>query len=316
MNYLNNISKKVILIPLLLVLFQTAQAQTFDIMSDSSMTLMAFGFVFVIALLVLFVAIYLLQVIKAIAKNDAAERAKAEGREYVPEPSLWEELDRKFFTKAVAIEEEETIQLDHDYDGIHELDNHLPPWWKYLFYITIVFAVVYIGVYHVTDSMPLQQEEYENEMALAEAERLNNQSEDSGPAIDENNVEYSDDPAILTSGKRIFAMNCAPCHKENGEGGIGPNLTDDYWINGGGIKNIFKAVKFGFPDKGMISWQPLLSPQQMNDVSSFVKSIHGTNPANAKAPQGELYVEAESVEGNSVEAVSQLADEKVTQQDK
>lgn len=299
MNNLINIFKKGFAIPFLLLLVTNANAQTTELLDEAWTTLIAFGFVFVIALLVLFVAFYLLLVIKTIVKNDAIKRAEEEGREYVPEPSLWQELDRKLFTKAVAIEEEETIQLDHDYDGIRELDNHLPPWWKYLFYITIVFAVVYIGVYHVTGSMPLQQQEYENEIAMAEAVKLSAMSEDSSPTIDENNVVYSDDDAVLANGKKVFVMNCAPCHKDNGEGGIGPNLTDEYWLNGGSIKDIFKAVKYGFPDKGMISWEPLLSPQQMSDVTSFVKSIHGTNPPNAKGPQGEVYMEEEPTENAS-----------------
>ena len=197
-------------------------------------------------------------------------------------------------TQAVALEDEQSIVLDHDYDGIKELDNHLPPWWKYMFYLSIFFAVGYILIYHVLGTMPLQVQEYENEIALAEAQKASLIADGGGASIDENNVVYSTDEAVLANGAKVYAMNCAPCHKDNGEGGIGPNLTDEYWINeGGSIANIFSAVKYGFPSKGMISWEPLLSPQQMADVASYVKSINGSNPANAKAPQGELYVEAE-----------------------
>lgn len=291
MKRLMNINKKVFLLPILLLIAKTGQAQSVEMDGEALKLLITLGFVFIITLLVLFVAVYLLFVLKTIVKSEAISTAKAEGREYVKEPGLWQQLDRKVFTQAVAIEDEETITLDHDYDGIRELDNHLPPWWKYMFYITIVFAVVYIIVYHVTGTMPLQAQEYENEIAIAEAAKSDAQSKDGGPSIDENSVAYSDAAAVLINGKKVYAMNCAPCHKDNGEGGIGPNLTDDYWLNGGGIKDIFKSVKFGFPDKGMISWEPLLSPQQMSDVSSYIKSIHGTDPANAKGPQGELYVE-------------------------
>jgi len=250
------------------------------------------GFAFVVVLVVLMVAVMMLRVLNTMVRDQAIRRAEEEGAPFVEEESMWEKLDRKVFTQAVAIEKEETITLDHNYDGIRELDNHLPPWWKYMFYLSIVFAIGYMLVYHVLESMPLQEQEYNNELAVAEAHKASLVSTDGEAVIDENNVVYNTDEAILANGKKVYAMNCVACHKENGEGGIGPNLTDDYWINeGGSIANIFSAVKFGFPSKGMIPWESLLSPQQMSDVASYVKSINGSNPPNAKAPQGELYVE-------------------------
>ena len=250
------------------------------------------GFIFIVVLLVLMVAIMMLKVLRIMIRDHEIKKAEEAGAPYIEEASIWEKLDRRFLTQSIAIEEEETIELDHDYDGIKELDNHLPPWWKYMFYMSIVFAVGYILVYHVLGTLPLQEQEYNDEIALANAYKASLVTEGGGAIIDENNVTYSTDEAILTNGKKVYVMNCVPCHKAGGEGGIGPNLTDDYWLNNGGsIKDIFVAVKYGFPDKGMISWEPLLSPQQMNDVASYVKSIIGTNPPNAKAPQGELYVE-------------------------
>jgi len=250
------------------------------------------GFAFVVVIVVLMVAVMMLRVLKTMVRDQAIRRAEEAGEVFVEEAGIWEKLDKKILTQAVPLEDEQSIVLDHDYDGIKELDNHLPPWWKYMFYLTVVFAVVYVSIYHVFDTMPLQAQEYENEMALAEAQKSSLIAEGGGASIDENNVVYSTDEAILANGAKVYTMNCAPCHKANGEGGIGPNLTDEYWVNNGGsINDIFTAVKYGFPSKGMISWEPLLSAQQMSDVSSFVKSINGSNPANAKAAQGELYVE-------------------------
>lgn len=289
-------------ISLVMLLLMVSNSSSFG-QSTSSQTipyefLIVLGFASVVVLLVLMVALMMLRVLNTMVRDQSIRKAEEEGAPYIEEASVWEKLDKKFLTQAVALEEEKSIELDHDYDGIKELDNHLPPWWKYMFYLSIVFAIGYILIYHVLGTMPLQEQEYNDEIALAEAHKASLITESGGPSIDENNVEYSTDEAILANGVKVYAMNCSPCHKDRGEGGIGPNLTDDYWLNNGGsIKDIFGAIKYGFPDKGMISWEPLLSPQQMNDVASYVKSMRGTNPPNAKAPQGELYEEvAPSVE--------------------
>jgi len=296
MDFYKSINKKVAMLPFMFLIsmgavFAQGNASSTD---DSMVWLALLGFVFVIALLVLMVAIYLLQLLKSIVQKEAMDKAKAEGKEYVEEKGLWSKLDKEVLTQAVDIHDEESITLDHDYDGIRELDNHLPPWWKYLFYITIVFGVVYIGVYHVFDTMPLQEQEYNNAMSLAEAAKAANVSSDA-VGIDESSVVISDDPSVIANGGKVYAMNCAPCHKADGGGGIGPNLTDEYWVNGGSVSDVFTAVKYGFPDKGMISWEPLLSSQQMSDVTSFVMSLKGTNPEGAKDPQGERYIEEAAV---------------------
>src|SRR5690606_25602191 len=145
---------------------------------------------------------------------------------------------------------EQTIMLDHDYDGIRELDNVLPPWWKYGFYVTILVAVIYMVVYHVTDSLPLQKAEYEASLKKAEAdvaEYMKNASSN----VDETSVKMLTDATDLEAGKEIHSMSCVACHGRFGEGGVGPNLTDDYWMHKGGIADIFKSIKYGWPDKGM-----------------------------------------------------------------
>ncbi len=197
---------------------------------------------------------------------------------------LWE----KKLTDAVPVEREHEVMLDHDYDGIRELDNNLPPWWVYMFYASILFAIVYIGYYHFTDGK-LQHDEYLAEMVeadLAKAEYMKNAAN----LVDETNVIAVTDMTRLEAGKAIFLQNCAPCHGQNGEGTVGPNLTDDYWLHGGGIANVFNTTKYGVPAKGMIAWQSQLGASQIQEVASYILTLYGTLPANPKEPQGEIWV--------------------------
>jgi cytochrome c oxidase cbb3-type subunit 3 len=205
----------------------------------------------------------------------------------------WSNLDKKIFTRAGPVEQEADVMLDHDYDGIRELDNALPPWWKYGFYITIVVAVFYIFNFHVFGTGKNPEQEYAEQMAegkrVEEAYKARTKS-----LVDENNVTLADADGIA-AGKAIFTKTCSPCHMADGGGGIGPNLTDDYWLHGGGLNDIFHTIKLGYPDKGMQAWQSVFEPAQIRDLASFVKSLHGTKPANPKAPQGDLYTAAAPV---------------------
>lgn len=173
----------------------------------------------------------------------------------------------------------------HEYDGIQELNNPMPRWWLWLFYITIVFAVVYFVRYHVMYTGALQIEEYENEMAEAKS-LINTKTK----VLDETNVTVLLDEASLAAGKIIYDKHCLVCHLSKGEGLVGPNLTDEYWIHGGSIGDIFKIIKVGNPSMGMISWKDQLTPLQIQQVSSYIYQMEGTNPPNQKAPQGEKYV--------------------------
>jgi cytochrome c oxidase cbb3-type subunit 3 len=191
-------------------------------------------------------------------------------------------------SKPVAKEQE--IVLDHSYDGIRELDNNLPPWWTYLFYATIVFAIGYFVYYQMFDG-PTQIDEYEAEVAQAEIDiaefKKNNKD-----LVDAETVELLTEASDLAAGKTIYTDNCVACHKDNGGGGIGPNLTDDYWILGGGIKNIFHTIsEGGRAGKGMIPWKSELKPNEMAQVASYVMSLHGTNPPDGKEPEGDLWTE-------------------------
>lgn len=218
---------------------------------------------------------------KAMEVVTAKETAPAK-----PKISWW---DR--FNQSKAIEEEAAIDLSHDYDGISELDNKMPPWWIAAFSLTILFSVVYLYRYHVSHSAPLQIEELEIAMKQAEVEKKAYLAK-AANNVDENSITMMDASAIA-SGKTLFDANCIACHGNAGEGNaVGPNLTDEYWIHGGGISDVFKTIKYGWPDKGMRSWKDDFSPVQMAQLSSYVMSLKGTNPPNAKEPQGEKYQES------------------------
>ena len=207
------------------------------------------------------------------------------------------------FNKSVSIDKEKDVQLDHDYDGIKELDNSLPPWWIYGFYFTILFAGVYMYRYHISKSSPLQVEELAIEKIQAEKDKVafmatlaNN--------IDETSIAYNPTAELLTEGKVIFVKNCVSCHGPEAQGAsIGPNLTDEYWIHKGGIKDIFKTITNGVQEKGMIPWGQQLSNAQIAAVATFIKSLQESHPTNPKAPQGDKY-EEESENSSSSDSVA------------
>lgn len=214
-------------------------------------------------------------------KRLTAEKA-AEGR---PKPrSLWNRI-----MGLKPISEEKDLMMEHTFDGITELDNPTPAWFMVLFYGTIIFGVIYLFNYDILGWGKTQEEEYIAELEQAENDRILLMQKPGGAAkkINEDNVEQSTESAVLLSGATLYKTACSPCHGEHGEGSVGPNLTDEYWIHGGSIKDIFKTIKYGVPDKGMIAWEKSLSPKQISELSSYILSLQGSNPVGAKAPQGE-----------------------------
>jgi cytochrome c oxidase cbb3-type subunit 3 len=188
------------------------------------------------------------------------------------------------------IAQESEIILDHNYDGIRELDNSLPPWWVYAFYISIVFAIVYMLKYEVFNG-DSQIDEYETELADAKI-AIEEYKKTAKDLVDANTVTLLTDASDINAGKSIFETNCVACHMADGGGGIGPNLTDEHWILGGGIKNVFHTVSEGGRDgKGMIAWKQSLKPAQIAQVASYVLSLQGTTPAKPKEAEGEIWVE-------------------------
>ena len=204
----------------------------------------------------------------------------------------WKALDKKLFTKAIAVEEEQDILLDHDYDGIRELDNSLPPWWKYGFIITVLIAVAYLLHFHVLGSGKNPTQEYQEELVMAEESKLIYEAKNKDK-IDESNLQM---PQLggLEAGKKIYNALCWTCHGKAGEGGAGPNLTDDYWLHKGSLTDIYLSIKHGYPEKGMQAWEKQYSPKEINNIAGYIKTLRGTNPPGARPAQGDLFVENSS----------------------
>jgi len=222
-----------------------------------------------------------------------SEEAKAKyDAQKVKTPKIitWLSTTYKKLLGQKPVEEEHEIILDHNYDGIKELDNSLPPWWLYGFYASIIFGAIYLLRYHVFNG-DTQFDELETEYAEAKI-AIENYKKNAKDLVDINTVEILTELSDLKAGQAIFETNCVACHKADGGGGIGPNLTDNYWISGGGIKDVFRTVSEGGRDgKGMIAWNKTLKAEDIAKVSSYVISLQGTTPAKAKAPQGEKWEE-------------------------
>ena len=199
----------------------------------------------------------------------------------------WANVNNRFFTKAVPIEKEEDILLHHEYDGIQELDNSLPPWWKYGFIVTIIFSIGYMLHFHVLGSGNNPTQEYEAEMVSAAKQKEAYEAKNKD-RVDESNIIMADAVGIGAGGE-IFQTACWACHGKLGEGGAGPNLTDEYWLHKGSLNDIYKSIKMGFPDKGMQAWEKQFSPKQIQNIASYIITLRGTKPANGKAPQGEVW---------------------------
>ncbi len=277
-----------VLLPLLLFSTHPAQAQAYagDTGKLQSMELfwwlVAINiFLFIILMLQLALLRGMTGALSTAVSTETGEAVAVEG------PTAWQRMMR-LLTRRVEREHEQDVLMHHDYDGIRELDNVLPPWWLWLFYGSIIWGVVYLVNLHVINIWPDQKTLYSQEMDQAKTDvaaymaTLTN-------LVDENNVTASADASVIASGKGIFTQYCVACHMANGEGNVGPNLTDAYWLHGGGIKNVFKTIKYGVPEKGMISWQSQLKPAEIQAVASYILGLQGSNPPNAKAPQGDLW---------------------------
>ena len=208
---------------------------------------------------------------------------------------------RKFLMGTKRVEDAEVLLEDHDYDGIRELDNPLPPWWIYLFYGTLIFGVYYMIQYHIFDGQD-QYQEYTQEVVLADREIEAYQNQ----LPKKQDLVASQDDNMLAQGKKIYDLYCKVCHRPDGGGGIGPNLTDVFWILGGDIKSVYATIENGGrPGKGMVAWKSSLNASQMEQVTNYILSLQGTNPPNPKAPEGKEYIPnvSETVEAVSSESI-------------
>jgi cytochrome c oxidase cbb3-type subunit III len=179
-------------------------------------------------------------------------------------------------------EPNDPLLLDHEADGIRELDNKLPRWWVWLFYCTILFAVVYMGYYHVLRAGDLMDAQYKKEMTVGNAIKGAAMARFEGDIA---TLEPSKNPEALASGKKTFGILCAPCHRPDAGGLVGPNLTDDYWIHGDKFADNVKTIWNGVPEKGMITWKNMLKPNEVYDVASYIYTLRGTRPPNPKPPE-------------------------------
>ena len=265
------------------------------------------GIVIITAVLTAVVGIYLINVLNVLNLVVQKEKARVTGKVYVPPPSWWSRFVQRV-NASVPVAQEKNIELDHNYDGIKELDNHLPPWWKWLFYGTIAWSVVYIFLFHLSKSLPLSEQEYNVELAQAEEQQRVLKASQPETQIDENALVFTNDAALIQSGKNVFMNNnCGSCHRNDGGGNmIGPNLTDEYWIHGGDVKNVFAIIKNGVIEKGMPAWGRSMKPSDVRDVAFFVMSLRGSNPANAKGPQGDLFKGETVSDTTAIQASLQL----------
>ena len=274
-----------------LLLFSFSQIANAQVAANtapaSSTSFITYCIISIIVLEILIIVYFLGQINKLL--NVA--KPKSEVSKEVAKES-WIALQWRKANNFKALDEEDTIDTGHNYDGIRELDNITPPWFKFGFLASILFAIVYLYVYHISKSAPLQIEEFNAEMEQAEIEKAAMLSKE-GNSVDENTVVMLGSSEIA-KGRAVFGAYCSSCHGPNGQsmkGGVGPNLTDDYWIHGGDIKDIFKIIKYGWQEKGMIAWENQFSPNQIAEIASYINSIKGTNVAGGKEPQGDKYAE-------------------------
>jgi cytochrome c oxidase cbb3-type subunit III len=245
------------------------------------------------ALIILLAAVLMLKAVRIMANEIAnpipySKGAPARILEY-EEWAAMKKAKPGIWTRILGlrpISEEKDMMMEHKFDGIAELNNPTPAWFMWLFYGTIAFAIIYLAYYHVLGYGKMQEEEYAVEMKEAKSEQ-NAYLAKSANNIDENSVTQNAEGSTITAGQAIFNTNCIACHGDKGQGIVGPNLTDVYWIHGGKINNIFKTIKYGVPEKGMISWEKTLNPKQISDVANYILSLKGSNPPNGKAPQGD-----------------------------
>ena len=294
----SNTDKKIGVILLFMFFSQFSFAQT--VAQDSSETVSSNWSTIILLILIAFEVFFIIffayQSFKFIKGNTAYAASGSAQKSWFQ--TFWDKIN-----SFKPLEEEGKIDTGHSYDGIRELDNITPPWFTTSFLLTILFAGIYLYRYHVAKSAPLMIEEYKIAMADAEKEKVKNLAKQ-GNLVDENTVKMLS-AADIEAGKGIFVNKCAPCHAATGgsmPGGVGPNLTDDFWIHGGSLKDVFKSLKYKKKKKGMISWKDQLSANQIAQVSSFIKSIHGSNPPGAKEPQGEKYDESKDAAATTTEA--------------
>ena len=183
--------------------------------------------------------------------------------------------------------EQNPLLIDHEADGIKELDNLLPRWWVWLFYLTTIFAVGYMLYYHVFGLGDLQAAAYAKEAKAGEAIKSAALAKFEASV---GTLQPLGDPGVINDGLQIYTRLCAPCHRADGGGLVGPNLTDDYWIHGSNYVDNVRTILNGVPEKGMLTWRGILKPMEVQAVASYIFTLRGTRPPNPKPPENQAPV--------------------------
>lgn len=181
--------------------------------------------------------------------------------------------------------DEKELLLDHSYDGIQEFDYPLPRWWLHLFYLTIAFAFIYAG-YYMTVGPTLNDE---LKVTMSEIEARKPKLPETSGELESSMLALLKNPDSSLRGKSIYSGKCAACHGQSGEGSIGPNLTDDFWIHGGTANDLVKTIRNGIGEKGMPPWGAILKDDEIYSLVAYIRSVRNSQPANAKQPQGEKF---------------------------
>src|SRR5690348_17261547 len=188
--------------------------------------------------------------------------------------------------------ENDPLLLDHEADGIKELDNNLPRWWVWLFYLCIVFAVFYMCYYHVFGAGDLQIAAFQKEWKQGEEIKSAALAKFEASLA---SLEPSHEQAVIAKGQQTFMTLCAPCHRADGGGLVGPNLCDDYWIHGSNFVDNVRTILNGVPEKGMLTWKGVLKPDEIHAVASYIYTLRGTHPVNPKPPENQQQPEKPNV---------------------
>ncbi|MFZ4796666.1 MAG: cbb3-type cytochrome c oxidase N-terminal domain-containing protein [Bacteroidia bacterium] len=288
---MNKMKIKIFLASLILLLSNRsmAAAATFNYGDFDTLYIKVMSVIILILILIVVGLLYMTLV--AMKKINKPENAQEEERTTV----------EKLFSLH-SLKHEKELMLDENFDGIVELDNPTPPWFNFMFYTTIVVAIIY-GLWYHAGSGKLQTAEYEDQLAEAEVAKTAYLKK-VGNAIDESNVKAIADAKQLAEGKTLFNAKCAVCHREDAGGNVGPNLTDEFWLHGGQVSDIFKTIKYGVTGKGMIAWEKSLNGLQMAQLASYILTLQGTNPVAPKAPQGT------KIEASSATDTTKVADVK------
>ncbi|MVN90585.1 cbb3-type cytochrome c oxidase N-terminal domain-containing protein [Mucilaginibacter aquatilis] len=294
---------KYIIICLLVTGAQTVNAADDSLITPAVRDYLGYGAIILIMVTIIVAMLMINRAFKLVAKvflpaeYAAMEVARKKAKIKKPKAQVIQKL-----LSLKPLSEEKSILIEHDFDGIHELDNPTPAWFMGLFYASIIFGIVYLLSYHVFGFGQLQDEEYKTEMLVAAKEKEAYLAK-AANRVDETTVKLSTEPAALAEGKNVFKQSCAPCHGDKAQGMVGPNLTDDYWLHGGKISDVFKTIKYGVTAKGMPTWEKQLSPKQIADVANYIKSIRGTNPSGAKEAQGTKEDDEPAVAANTAMVV-------------